>query len=133
MGQAYSEAWGESNDQLCKVKPDFIRLKTVWRSVSDLSILCIRLKSISKNFNLSKIQFFKLLQLEKDTLSIETWFHSFSSGMAASCVDGLEFVSACILLNRDTVIADKIRLLFKLFDLDDTDNLRRDDFTLFLR
>jgi len=52
---------------------------------------------------------------------------------AGQVVDGLEFLSAAIMVSVQVPLFSKICLLFSLFDLDKTGGIRKDEFTIFLK
>uniref|UniRef100_A0A0G4G662 Uncharacterized protein n=1 Tax=Chromera velia CCMP2878 TaxID=1169474 RepID=A0A0G4G662_9ALVE len=64
---------------------------------------------------------------------IPDWFAAFAENRASGQADGLEFLSAAVLVSLRASAAEKIRLLFALFDMDGTDCIRKDEFTIFLK
>eukprot|EP00397_Hematodinium_sp_SG-2012_P011072 GEMP01011200.1.p1 GENE.GEMP01011200.1~~GEMP01011200.1.p1 ORF type:complete len:882 (+),score=193.95 GEMP01011200.1:89-2734(+) len=134
MGQGFSDAWYDIGDHTCTINADFVVLTSLWKSKLDLVVLCTRLKDITLNFSLPKPKFAKLLQLSTvDAVISDAWFHAFANTRVSKVVDGLEFLAASIMINREIEVFDKIELLFHLFDLDDTSVMRRDEFTIFLK
>mmetsp|Transcript_11313 Transcript_11313/g.34971 ORF Transcript_11313/g.34971 Transcript_11313/m.34971 type:complete len:940 (+) Transcript_11313:1-2820(+) len=86
------------------------------------------------NFSLDKVKFAKLLQLSMSYEDlVARWFEDFSCDRASQVVDGLEFLSAAILISSKVSLFRKVGLLFGLFDLDRTGCIRKDEFTIFLK
>jgi alpha-tubulin suppressor-like RCC1 family protein len=130
MGQTH----GKGNPfQDAQVKDHFASIQSLW-SEEDLANLVERLKDITLNFSLDRVKFARLLQLasSNDAL-VAKWFDDFSHDRASQLVDGLEFLSAAIMLSSKVQIFRKLSLLFRLFDLDKTGVIRRDEFTIFLK
>merc|ERR1719377_245984 len=86
------------------------------------------------NFSLDKVKFQKFLQLSPSYENVvHHWFEDFSHDRASQVVDGLEFLSASIMVSSKVPLFRKIVLLFGLFDLDKTGCIRKDEFTIFLK
>jgi len=115
------------------IKAHFSSLQALWAE-QDWSTLIERLKDMTLNFSLDKNKFAKLLQLSVsfDDL-VAQWFADFSHDRASQVVDGLEFLSAAIMISSKVALFRKICLLFALFDLDRTGCIRKDEFTIFLK
>mmetsp|Transcript_46592 Transcript_46592/g.117154 ORF Transcript_46592/g.117154 Transcript_46592/m.117154 type:complete len:987 (-) Transcript_46592:64-3024(-) len=115
------------------VKDHFNSIQALW-SDEDLANLIERLKEMTLNFSLDKAKFARLLQLSVafDDL-VSQWFTDFSHDRASQVVDGLEFLSAVIMVSSKVSLFRKICLLFVLFDLDKTGCIRKDEFTIFLK
>jgi len=119
---------------VCKVKPEYVRLKTLFRTPESVFATIRQMKNNPSNFSLSRQEFQKLLHLDVDEAPEgELWFSGFSRKNAAVLIDGLEFLAVCIVLNRFIDARDKIRCLFHLFDLNVTGYIIDDEFTIFLR
>jgi alpha-tubulin suppressor-like RCC1 family protein len=133
MGQTQSTIGSGTYFHDANVKDNFLCIQTLW-SEDDLAVLIQRLKDITLNFALDKVKFVKLLQLpaEYETY-IASWFQHFTSDRTSQVVDGLEFLSAAILISQQVLLYPKVVLLFKLFDLDKTGGIRKDEFTIFLK
>lgn len=130
MGQTHSD--GEYFKDV-KVKDHFTALQTLW-SEEDLSCLLDRLKDMTLNFSLDKVKLVKLLQLSASYEDlVAQWFVEFSHDRASQVVDGLEFLSAAVMLSSNVSLFRKVSLLFLLFDLDRTQCIRKDEFTIFLK
>jgi len=130
MGQAHSSG---SYFHETTVKDHFASIQVLW-SEEDLSNLISRLKDMTLNFSLDKVKFAKLLQLSTTHEDlVAKWFQEFSHDRASQVVDGLEFLSASIMLSSKVGLFRKICLLFGLFDLDKTGVIRKDEFTIFLK
>lgn len=115
------------------VKDHFTSIQTLW-SEEDLESLLDRLKNMTLNFSLDRVKFSKLLQLSSSYEAlVAKWFEEFSHDRASQVVDGLEFLSASIMISSKVSLFQKICLLFALFDLDKTGCIRRDEFTIFLK
>jgi len=115
------------------VKDAFVTVQKLW-TADDLATLSRRLKDMSLNFSLDKVKFAKLLQLPTSyDGAVTTWFEDFSKDRASQVVDGLEFIAAAILVSSQIALYQKIYILFDLFDLDKTDFIRKDEFTIFLK
>eukprot|EP00450_Noctiluca_scintillans_P038759 CAMPEP_0194477338 /NCGR_PEP_ID=MMETSP0253-20130528/1102_1 /TAXON_ID=2966 /ORGANISM="Noctiluca scintillans" /LENGTH=985 /DNA_ID=CAMNT_0039316301 /DNA_START=74 /DNA_END=3031 /DNA_ORIENTATION=+ len=130
MGQAHSS--GAFFHQV-NVKDHFASLQGLWNE-EDFEKLLVRLKTMTLNFSLDRQKFGKLLQLSTsfDEL-VAKWFQDFSNDRASQVTDGLEFMSGVMLISSKVTICRKIALLFNLFDLDKTDCIRKDEFTIFLK
>jgi alpha-tubulin suppressor-like RCC1 family protein len=115
------------------VKEQFAAMQALW-SEEDLVSLVERLKEMTLNFSLDRVKFAKFLQLSTtyDSLAAQ-WFDEFSHDRASLVVDGLEFLSAAILLSAKIKMFRKVCLLFLLFDLDKSGIVRKDEFTIFLK
>lgn len=97
-------------------------------------LLINRLKDMTLNFSLDRVKFQRLLQLSTTYEDlIAHWFEAFSHDRASHVVDGLEFLAASIMVSSKVSLFRKICLLFKLFDLDRTGVIRKDEFTIFLK
>lgn len=115
------------------MKEQYSSIQTLW-SEDDLAALINKLKDMTLNFSLDKIKFGKLLQLSVAFEErVGKWFTDFSHDRASGVVDGLEFLAASILVSSQVATFKKISLLFNLFDLDKTDCIRKDEFTIFLK
>mmetsp|Transcript_60167 Transcript_60167/g.169740 ORF Transcript_60167/g.169740 Transcript_60167/m.169740 type:complete len:985 (-) Transcript_60167:22-2976(-) len=130
MGQAHSSGnWFQN----AKVKDQFAAIQTLW-SQEDLANLLNRLKDTTLNFSLDRVKFAKFLQLAPAYEDlVAKWFEDFACDRASKVVDGLEFLSAAIMISSKVTLFQKITLLFNLFDLDKTSCIRRDEFTIFLK
>jgi len=130
MGQTYSGG-GYFGD--VSVKDNFRCIQTLW-SEEDLEAHIQRLKDTTLNFSLDKAKFVRLLQMSTEyEASVATWFHEFTQDRVSQVVDGLEFLSACIMVSAKVQLYSKICLLYSLFDLDKTGYIRKDEFTIFLK
>eukprot|EP00929_Paragymnodinium_shiwhaense_P115768 TRINITY_DN8484_c0_g1_i2.p1 TRINITY_DN8484_c0_g1~~TRINITY_DN8484_c0_g1_i2.p1 ORF type:complete len:985 (-),score=268.41 TRINITY_DN8484_c0_g1_i2:149-3103(-) len=130
MGQAHGS--GEFFHE-CAVKEQFTTVQTLWEE-DQLGVLIHRLKDMTLNFSLDKVKFAKLLQLPSTQEAlVGKWFEDFSHDRASQVVDGLEFLSASVLISSKVTLFSKICLLFGLFDLDKTGVIRKDEFTIFLK
>lgn len=131
MGQTHSNV---SHFIDVAVKEHFLpHILTLW-SEEDLNCLINRLKEMTLNFSLDKVKFSKFLQLStKYEEAVARWFEEFSHDRASQVVDGLEFLSACIMMSDRVALFKKNCLLFRLFDLDNTGCIRKDEFTIFLK
>jgi alpha-tubulin suppressor-like RCC1 family protein len=130
MGEAHSSGnyFGDA-----AVKEDFVGIQTQW-SEDDLTVLINRLKDMTLNFSLDRIKFKRLLQLPTFFEAfVAKWFDDFSHDRASQVVDGLEFLSASIMISSKVLLYRKICLLFNLFDLDKTGVIRKDEFTIFMK
>mmetsp|Transcript_71979 Transcript_71979/g.153956 ORF Transcript_71979/g.153956 Transcript_71979/m.153956 type:complete len:988 (-) Transcript_71979:194-3157(-) len=116
-----------------EVKEHFKAIQALW-SEEDLTMLVERLKDMTLNFSLDRVKFAKLLQLSSAYESlVAKWFEEFSHDRASQVVDGLEFLSAAIMISSKVQLFSKICLVFSLFDLDKTGCIRKDEFTIFLK
>eukprot|EP00931_Biecheleriopsis_adriatica_P055460 TRINITY_DN32798_c0_g1_i1.p1 TRINITY_DN32798_c0_g1~~TRINITY_DN32798_c0_g1_i1.p1 ORF type:complete len:948 (-),score=166.06 TRINITY_DN32798_c0_g1_i1:146-2938(-) len=132
MGIGHSVT-GTPHFEKTKVKTSFVSVQKLW-DYDGLLTLLERLKNSTLNFSLDKVKFARLLQLpSSQELLIDDWFRDFSVDKATEVVDGLEFLSAAILLNSKVDVAKKSFLIFLLFDLDRSNLIRKDEFTIFLR
>jgi len=130
MGQAHSSG-GYFHD--AAVKEDFACIQQLWTE-EDLVGLLNRLKDMTLNFSLDKAKFSRLLQLPTSYEAlVAKWFEEFSHDRASQVVDGLEFLSAAIMISSKVPLFRKICRLFDLFDLDKTGVIRKDEFTIFLK
>lgn len=130
MGQTHSSGTFFHD---AKVKDQFTSIQTLWSEEELLSLLD-RLKEMTLNFSLDRVKFARLLQLSINFESLITkWFEDFSHDRASQVVDGLEFLSAAIMLSSKVPLFRKICLLFNLFDLDKTGCIRKDEFTILLK
>eukprot|EP00927_Polykrikos_kofoidii_P039042 TRINITY_DN33485_c0_g1_i1.p1 TRINITY_DN33485_c0_g1~~TRINITY_DN33485_c0_g1_i1.p1 ORF type:complete len:992 (-),score=137.00 TRINITY_DN33485_c0_g1_i1:153-3128(-) len=130
MGQSHSSG-GFFHE--ASVKDHFGAVQTLWGE-DDLSGLLERLKDMTLNFSLDKIKFGKLMRLSSTYEDlVAKWFEEFSHDRASQVVDGLEFLSASIMISSKVPLFRKICLLFNLFDLDKTACIRKDEFTIFLK
>mmetsp|Transcript_158016 Transcript_158016/g.291390 ORF Transcript_158016/g.291390 Transcript_158016/m.291390 type:complete len:979 (-) Transcript_158016:93-3029(-) len=130
MGQTHSSG---TFFREVSVKDHFASIQTLW-SEDDLESLLDRLKTMTLNFSLDRVKFSKLLQLSSSFEAlVAKWFEEFSHDRASQVVDGLEFLSASIMISSKVPLFRKICLLFSLFDLDKTGCIRRDEFTIFLK
>mmetsp|Transcript_16041 Transcript_16041/g.37833 ORF Transcript_16041/g.37833 Transcript_16041/m.37833 type:complete len:999 (-) Transcript_16041:9-3005(-) len=115
------------------VNDHFLTIQNLW-TADDLASLVNRLKEMSLNFSLDKVKFSKLLQLASSyDAVVAQWFQEFSKDRASQVVDGLEFLSAAVLISSQLALYQKICILFDLFDLDKTGCVRKDEFTIFLK
>lgn len=115
------------------VKEQFASLQTLWDE-KDFACLLNRLKEVTLNFSLAKDKFGAVLLLPvtyKDVMA--QWFEDFSRDRASQAVDGLEFISASIMISSKVTLFRKLCLLFDLFDLDKTKRIRKDEFTILLK
>ncbi|CEM39184.1 unnamed protein product [Vitrella brassicaformis CCMP3155] len=130
MGQAQSDpSWIHKT----RIKAEFAVLAQLYTE-DELEKVAKRLKDVALNFALDKSKFTKILHLPEAHLeSIGTWFEEFSKDRASKMVDGLEFVAAVTCVSRKVPVFAKIRRLFHLFDLDDTNCIRKDEFIIFLK
>lgn len=115
------------------VKPVFKRIQTHW-SEAELFSLQERLHECCQTYSLDKVKFGNLLQLPAFQAGlVEDWFQQFCSERDSQIVDGLEFLSAAILLSSKVELVRKTCILFRLFDLDRSGVMRKDEFTIFLK
>jgi alpha-tubulin suppressor-like RCC1 family protein len=130
MGEAHSSGTYFSG---AAVKDHFVGVQTQWNE-ADLTVLINRLKDMTLNFSLDRVKFQRLLQLPPSFEAlVSKWFEEFSHDRASQVVDGLEFLSASIMISSKVLLYRKICLLFSLFDLDKTGVIRKDEFTIFLK
>lgn len=130
MGQSHNSG---SFFHEASVKDHFAAVQTLW-SEEDLAGLLDRLKDMTLNFSLDNVKFAKLLRLSTSYEDlVAKWFEEFSHDRASQVVDGLEFLSASIMISSKVSLFRKICLLFNLFDLDKTGCIRKDEFTIFLK
>lgn len=115
------------------IKEHFALVPGLWNE-QDIMMLIDRLKDMTLNFSLDKGKFSKLLQLQVSyEEAVGKWFADFSHDRASQVVDGLEFLSAVIMVSWQVPLFRKICLLFALFDLDKTGCIRKDEFTIMLK
>mmetsp|Transcript_67928 Transcript_67928/g.196699 ORF Transcript_67928/g.196699 Transcript_67928/m.196699 type:complete len:982 (+) Transcript_67928:42-2987(+) len=115
------------------IKEHFSSVPGLWTE-QELATLIDRLKDMTLNFSLDKVKFTKLLQLPVSyEEAVGKWFVEFSHDRASQVVDGLEFLSAMIMVSWQVPLFKKICLLFILFDLDKTGCVRKDEFTIMLK
>lgn len=131
MGQV--QGYGEGAFQNVSVKEQFVCIQNVW-SEDDFDDLITRLKDTTLNFSLDSATFTKLTRLGTAYEEwVVGWFAEFTRDRASEIADGLEFLAAAILVSSRVALYSKICLMFKLFDLDRTGSIRKDEFTIFLR
>jgi alpha-tubulin suppressor-like RCC1 family protein/Ca2+-binding EF-hand superfamily protein len=130
MGQTHTSASYFVDVQM---KDNFSAVQALWNE-ADLEVLLTRLKEMTLNFSLDRVKFAKFLQLSTSYEAlVAKWFEEFSHDRASQVVDGLEFLSASIMVSSKVPLFRKIVLLFNLFDLDKTGCIRKDEFTIFLK